>query len=236
MEMDVFFVGLMTKFLWSDCLLSDEYDAEVRWRDIPDPPVVQIVMEKSIADTKLELSEVLLVFHDIECVKDVKSESFGLDKQVMQAVPHAVRRADIVVGVGHLQSLMLRVIQDLTGQVVEGEHVGEWLTRRSTIHVAVDDLVARHEEVAHLLLVEADVDLALCQVVVQEHGHLRYILLLHLSQARDRLLRRQMVPSHVISHGGLGGLVAESHINKLLRVQATVPVGSTGEGCRDRRA
>ena len=79
MEMDVYFVGLMTKFLWSDCLLSDEYDAEVRWRDIPDPPVVQIVMEKSIADTKLELSEVLLVFHDIKGVKDVKSEPFGLD-------------------------------------------------------------------------------------------------------------------------------------------------------------
>ena len=81
--MDVYFVGLMTRFLWSDCLLSDEYDAEVLWRDIPDPPVVQIVMEKSIADTKLELSEVLLVFHDIECVKDVISESFGLDEQVM---------------------------------------------------------------------------------------------------------------------------------------------------------
>ena len=131
---------------------------------------------------------------------------------------------------------MLRVIQDLTGQVVEGEDVSEWLTRSTSIHIAVDDLIAGHEEVAHLLLIEADVDLVLYQVVVQEHGHLRYIFLLHLSQGRDRLLCRQMVSSHVISHGHLGRLVAESHVDELLRVQATMPVGSASKRCRDRRA
>ena len=89
---------------------------------------------------------------------------------------------------------------------------------------------------SHLLFVEYNVHLALRQIVVQEHGHLRYVFILHFSQRWDRLLCREMVPSHVVGHGHLGWLVTESHINELLRVQATMPVGSACEGCRNRRA
>ena len=74
---------------------------------------------------------------------------------------------------------MLSMIQNLTGKIVEREDVSESLAWCATVDIAIYNFIAGEEEVSDLLLIERDVHLALIEVVVQEHGDLRDVLLLH---------------------------------------------------------
>ena len=81
---------------------------------------------------------------------------------------------------------MLSIVQNLTGKIVEREYVSERLAWCATIDIAVDNFVAGEEEVSDLLFIKHDVYLALIEVVVQEHGDLRDVLLLHGAQSWNR--------------------------------------------------
>ena len=147
-------------------------------------------MQKAIADSKLEWLEVLPVLHDVECVEDVEAKGLGMDKHVRHTFSQAICRTHIIVRVGNLEGFVLGVVENLTRQVVEGEHVGEWFAGGTSVYETVHDFVARHEEVLHLFLAELNEDLAAtAEVGVQHEGNLWDVFICHWAQVGNGHLR-----------------------------------------------
>ena len=70
-------------FLWPFCrdrdrdFVSDEDDADLLRLYILHAPIVEVEIELAITDAELELLEYVLVFHDIQCVKDIHIHLLG---------------------------------------------------------------------------------------------------------------------------------------------------------------
>ena len=164
-EIDIYIVYFFISS-FSQARASNEYNTDVTRGDVPHAPVIEIVVQKTIANAELELLEVLQVLHDVERVEDVETEALRFDQHVLHAFLQAVRRANVVVGVGDFEGVMLGVVQDLAWQVIEREDVGELLAWSTTVDVAVYNFFARQEKVAHLIFSKHDVDLTVAAQIV----------------------------------------------------------------------
>ena len=136
-------------------MVSDECHRELTRLHVPHAPIVQVVVQEPITDLILQVLDNLAILHVVERVEHVELHLVCLDQHIGHTLLHAVRRRHIVVGVADAQVIILCMLQHLARQVVEREEVGE-LATHGTIHVGVDDLVLRQQEVANFLLTELD--------------------------------------------------------------------------------
>ena len=83
-------------------MLSDEDHAYLFRFYLLHPPIEEIIMQISIALSKLKFLKVLSVVHDVKGVENIVTFTFSLDEGILREVNEFIFISEIIVRIGHI--------------------------------------------------------------------------------------------------------------------------------------
>jgi len=162
-----------------------------------DAVVIQIVLQATITgfEHKVILDEG--VFEHLNHVVDVKVVALGKDKRVPHKLLHAggiVILHEVVEGVGCVDLVMLRILQDRRVKGIERNKVAHFTSLLILDKPSVNNIGARYEEMTDLCFTKFNVDLVVIgEVLVESYGDFCYVRFSKGSETVSGSVRWQLV-------------------------------------------
>ena len=132
---------------------SQQHQPNLAAGDLRAAPVVQVVVEGSIADAEFELGQEALVLHEVQGVEHIHVHVLGRDEHVVHQAFQLDRRGNVVERIRRMECLVLGVANDAGRQVVEAAHIRDGVGLGVLHHERIHDAFARQQPMAGLLLV-----------------------------------------------------------------------------------
>lgn len=137
---------------WNNCILQQHEPHVVRLHGRT-LPVVQVILQESIARTKQQLVEDSFVFHQIQGIEHIGTFVAGQNQQILHQIFHRHGRGHVVIGIHRVQLVVQRVVDHGRWQVIKGTHVRDF-PGVVFDDVSGDDAFTRHQHVLHFFHTE----------------------------------------------------------------------------------
>lgn len=113
-------------------------------------PVIQIVLQITVANAELQFGEELLVLHQVERIEHIVVVVLRRDQRIVHQVHPRRLRGHIVERVRRLHALVHRMVHNRRRQRIVADQIGDALGARTLHHVRTDDARLRREPVLEL--------------------------------------------------------------------------------------
>ena len=175
-------------------------------------------MERTISGDELQVLDDSRRLHNVYAVYNVELLVASLDEQVVEQHLDVHLRVPIVKDVSCTQVVVLRITNDGGWEIVKRKEVRNLVVTVGN-NISVNNVLAGHHPVKHLVLGENSSHAIGGQLLVEQLGHRASVLLLHGAEALSGGLRRKVVMTLHHLHGITKALIRLGNSRKLNRNQ-----------------